>query len=100
VQREQSRQAVNSARGFYFICYVLYYVAVFIYPNDLALAFQEGAYIYLAFSVFIHFISIFFFLTAGSNPGYVSETETPKSKKEKAQMFVRYDNFEQFTEGD
>lgn len=82
-----------SARGFYVITYILFYLAVYKYPNDFSDNLAEGAYI--SDSIFIAFqiISLYYFLTAGKNPGFVDETETQESREEKAKLFVGYDEF-------
>ena len=72
--------------------YILFYFSVYKYPNQLtnpdSLAFMITYYL-------IHALSIFLFLTAGRNPGFVDETETPQSRREKAKLFVngQYDEF-------
>ena len=68
----------------------LFYTAVVLYPNKLKQADPHSLYpwVYLL----IHAIAIYLFLVAGKNPGYVDETETPGSRKEKARVFVgQYD---------
>ena len=73
----------------------LYYVSVILYPNNLKLAFKDSFFTFYGWEfLLIHLISIYLFLVAGRNPGYVDETETPQSRKEKARVFVgQYDEF-------
>jgi hypothetical protein len=94
------QQVALSARGFYFVMFGLYYTAVVKYPNKLREAFTEDlGSIYPWMFVAIHLASIGLFLTAGRNPGYVDETETPQSRKEKTKMFVgQYDEFRNVTD--
>jgi len=84
-----------SARAFYFVMFGLYYLAAILYPNKLKLAFQDSFFTFYGWSfLLIHGVAIYLFLTAGRNPGYVDETETPQSRKEKARMFIgQYDEF-------
>jgi len=72
----------------------LFYVAVVKYPNKLRDVDLPSDLWYLIEYFLSHALSIYLFLTAGSNPGFVDETETPKSRREKAKLFVgQYDEF-------
>lgn len=72
----------------------LFYVAVVKYPNKLRDVDLPSDLWYLLEYFLSHALSIYLFLTAGSNPGFVDETETPKSRREKAKLFVgQYDEF-------
>jgi hypothetical protein len=74
--------------------FALFYVALVKYPNKLRDVELPGDVWYLIEYVLSHALSIYLFLTAGSNPGFVDETETPKSRREKAKLFVgQYDEF-------
>lgn len=67
--------------------YTAFYIAVCYYPNQLRDAVVSGdleSLTYVVFYVGVQVVSVFYFLTAGRNPGFVDETETPESKKEKA----------------
>ena len=89
-----------SARAFYFVMFGLYYTAVVKYPNKLRQAFMEDlGSLYPWMFLAIHLASIYLFLTAGRSPGYLDETDTLQSKKEKARMFVgQYDEFRNVTD--
>ena len=82
-----------SARAFYFICFILFYVAVLVYPNSLYFElshFDFNGFWFLT----LHILSIYLFLTAATNPGFVDETETAHTRREKAKLFVgQYDEF-------
>ena len=62
------------------------------YPNHLR---NLDSFLYSFIYYLIHALSIFLFLSAGRNPGFVDETETPQSRREKAKLFVngQYDEF-------
>lgn len=77
-----------SARAFYFIMFALFQVAALYYPNKLKTAFDEISVFYIMVYYTVQVLSIWLFLTAGSNPGFVDETETPNSRREKANLFV------------
>jgi hypothetical protein len=72
--------------------YILFYFSVYKYPNQLR---NPESIVYMLIYYLIHLISIFLFLSAGRNPGFVDETETPQSRREKAKLFVngQYDEF-------
>ena len=83
-----------SARAFYFVMFALFYVAVVKYPNKLRDVALPSELWYLLEYIVSHALSIYLFLTAGRNPGFVDETETPNSRREKAKLFVgQYDEF-------
>jgi hypothetical protein len=88
-----------SARAFYFVMFALFYIAASYYPNKLKTAIMEDqggppSYFYVLIFFSVHVASVVLFLNAGSNPGFVDETETPNSKREKAKLFVgQYDEF-------
>lgn len=82
--------------------FALFYFTVLYYPNQLkeALLFSNSedfkiSNILYLFTLFaLHISSVWLFLVAGDNPGFVSETETPQSRREKAKLFVgHYDEF-------
>lgn len=83
-------QSVNGARGFYFVMYTAFYIAVCYYPNQLRDAVVAAAggdlysLTYVVFYIGNQVVAVFYFLTAGRNPGFVDETETAESKREKA----------------
>ena len=77
-----------SARCFYFFCYAGYYFTSFYYFSDLSVAVKNWDLSFLAFSFGLHIIAVILFFTAGKNPGFVKETDTPNSLKEKAKIFV------------
>ena len=65
--------------------FALFYTAVIKYPNKLVQDRDVFSFIEIALC---HIVAICLFLTAGTNPGFVDETETPKSRREKAKLFV------------
>lgn len=71
---EKVRQSTLGARGFYFVMYFCFFVAVFKYPNQFSQGFSEGAYFYMSSYIIMHIISVYYFVTAGDNPGWVDET--------------------------
>ncbi len=85
-------QALISARGFYFLMYILFYLSVYLYPNQLR---KSESFIYPILYYAIHLTALYLFLVAGKNPGFVNETDTPQSRRDKARMFVQgsYDEF-------
>jgi len=72
--------------------YILFYFSLYKYPNQLR---NPESIAYMLIYYLIHATSIFLFLTAGGNPGFVDETETPQSRREKAKLFIngQYDEF-------
>ena len=62
------------------------------YPNQLR---DPNSFLYPLIYFSIHLVAFYLFLAAGSNPGFVDETDTPESRKAKARMFVQnqYDEF-------
>lgn len=62
------------------------------YPNQLR---NPDSFLYPFIYYLIHALSIYLFLSAGRNPGFVDETETIQSRREKAKLFVngQYDEF-------
>jgi len=77
-----------SARAFYFVMFALFQFDALYYPNKLRTAFTDHSLFSLILYSTVHLLSIWLFLTAGSNPGFVDETETPNSRREKAKLFV------------
>ena len=53
--------------------YAGYYVCAFRYNSQLAKALWNGDYAYVVFVIVTHIFTIYFFLTAGSNPGWADE---------------------------
>eukprot|EP00347_Sterkiella_histriomuscorum_P007772 403347617 len=98
--RAEVVQAVFSARCFYFGCYTLFYGSCFIYPNDLYDYFKSWDIFNILFFIGLHLVSIYFFLFSYINPGYLDETETEFSRKQKAKLFVGYDDFKTVAETD
>ena len=43
---------------------------------------------------------MYFFLVAGNNPGFLDCTDTPESRKRKAQLFVTSDEFANINQTD
>ena len=94
-------QVLISARGFYLVMFGLYYFTIFYYPNYLhdSIIDFSNHWFFVIFYLTFHFMSIYLFLTAGKNPGFVDATETPQSRREKAQLFVgQYDEFKGVTD--
>ncbi len=75
--------------------FTLFYVSIYLYPNDLKANLQKVLKIpHLLIFFIIQALSFWLFLRAGDNPGFVDETETPMSRREKAKLFVgQYDEF-------
>lgn len=91
--------------------FALFYFTVYYYPNALrtsilhtfgyhSQSFHDqnlkecSGVLYLLQYLIMIILSNYLFLSAGTNPGYVDETETAKSKREKAKLFVGdYDEF-------
>ena len=75
------------ARMFYFIMYGLFYFSLLLYANrlrDILLlknGFNLADFVYLLYYIAIHGLAIYFFLTAGANPGFVGETATESDQK-------------------
>jgi len=84
---ENSASSALGARAFYFIVYGLYYLSLMLYSNPLRdiILFKNGFslrdVLYLIYYVGIHGLAIHYFLTAGTKPGFVSDTETEIDKK-------------------
>jgi membrane-bound acyltransferase YfiQ involved in biofilm formation len=75
--------------------YALFYLSLGKYPNKFAESLTSigSRYLYITIYITLHASSIYLFLTAAKNPGYVSEVDTVKSKQDKTKLFVRYDEF-------
>ena len=75
------------ARTFYFALYILFYFSCCLYQNPLrdSLLFVEGGIISNLFYILHYFgvsgLAIYYFLTAGKNPGFVDETESEDAKR-------------------
>ena len=75
------------ARGFYFALYVLFYFSLCLYQNDLrdAVLFVEGGIVanivYILHYFGVSGAAIYYFMTAGENPGFVDETESEEAKR-------------------
>lgn len=65
------KHSVYGARTFYFITYIFYYYSVYLYPNHLKDAWNEGQRTWVIWYFTKHAVAIYYFLTAGDNPGYV-----------------------------
>ena len=67
---------------FYFITYGLFYLTLLVYKNPLrdilsfAVDFSFLNILYVLYYVGIHGLAIHYFMTAGANPGFVSDTTT------------------------
>jgi hypothetical protein len=74
--------------------YLLFYLSVAFYPNKLSSSIQSSEIFYPICYFLIHSIAIYLFLVTGTNPGFVADTDTPQSIKEKARVFTgHYDEF-------
>ena len=79
--------SVWAARGFYFILYGLFYLSCMLYQNKLrdAIMFVDGSFIgnitYVVYYFTISGAAIYYFMTAGKNPGFVDETISEVDKK-------------------
>jgi hypothetical protein len=73
--------------------FTLFYFSIYYYPSKLKDSIFNDDYFYIATHIAFHIISFSLFLTAGKNPGFVDETDTVQSRKEKAKLFIGYDNF-------
>ena len=75
------------ARAFYFVLYILFYLSLCLYQNKLrdAFLFAEGGIIanivYILYYFGVSGAAIYYFLTAGENPGFVDETETEDARR-------------------
>ena len=83
-------QSALGARLFYFIAYGLYYFSLLLYKNPMRdilflqkedLGFSD--LLYVLYYVGIHAAAIYYFLTAGRNPGFVDDTETEGERRSK-----------------
>ena len=63
--------SVLGARGFYFAMYIGFYVSVCMYPNTLSWYLKEKEYFWFCLYLVVHGLSMYFFLFARSNPGWV-----------------------------
>ena len=89
--RPESRSSVYGARGFYFVTYGLFYVTLLLYKNQMRdiLTFsreqEEGSLIadllYVLYYFGTHGLAIYYFMTAGDDPGFVDATETESEKQ-------------------
>ena len=64
---------VYSCRLFYFTIYSLYYFCGMYYPSQISNGFRDGDYAYLLWIFGTHFWAAYFFMTAGSDPGWADE---------------------------
>ena len=78
---ERAASSALGARLFYFITYGLYYISLLLYKNplrDMIFFQREEFYVsdifYLAYYVGMHGLAIYYFLTAGENPGFVEDS--------------------------
>ena len=53
------------------MCYFGFYFTVYFYPSSLSDYVKNGNWIWLGSYVVLHVSAIYFFLTSGSNPGWV-----------------------------
>jgi len=53
--------------------YAGFYWSVCLYPNALWLDYEQGEWFWLALYITLHSASIWYFLTSGSNPGFVEQ---------------------------
>lgn len=69
------KHSVYGARAFYFSMYFGFYVSVVMYPNLLKDYLKNGDYFWFFFYLALHSASVFYFLTAARNPGYLVSDE-------------------------
>ena len=70
------------ARAFYFILYFFFYLSAYLYPNTLRDYLDSGRYLRFGLYFALHSIAIFFFLTSGSGPGWVTPDEALNDEEE------------------
>ena len=76
-----SASSALGARLFYFITYGLFYLSLLLYRNPMrdilffATDFTFGNLFYLFYYFGIHGLAIYYFLTAGGNPGFVEVSD-------------------------
>ena len=68
-----NKNIVYSCRAFYFTIYGLYYFCAFYYPSQLSKALRDGDYFYFIYIIAVHLGAVFFFMTAGNDPGWADE---------------------------
>mmetsp|Transcript_23884 Transcript_23884/g.23568 ORF Transcript_23884/g.23568 Transcript_23884/m.23568 type:complete len:85 (-) Transcript_23884:717-971(-) len=74
--------------------YFLFYLSVILYPNKYTDSFHSlspSSCIYILTYLALHISSVYFFMTAGKNPGFLTETDTIQQKQDKTNLFVRID---------
>ena len=79
---EDVRSSVLGARIFYAVMFGLFYLCVALYPNKLRTAIVDfmgspfSNLMYLIYIIVLHVTSVWYFLTAGDNPGFVASSKT------------------------
>jgi hypothetical protein len=95
---DHQQASVFGARCFYFIMYSLFYFCIAYYPNKMRLSFAVlignapaedlaktswvSCLLYCVFYITMHMAAIYFFLTAGDNPGFVAAVRARLSTTE------------------
>jgi len=51
--------------------YVGFYYTAYLYPNALTINVRNGEYFWLCVYFLVHISSMFYFVTAGNNPGFI-----------------------------
>ena len=79
---------------FYFITYGLYYVTLIVYKNPLRdiilfqVDFSFVNLLYVVYYIGVHGLAIYYFMTAGGEPGFVDETISESDRKSTEMMQV------------
>ena len=89
---EDVRSSVLGARIFYFVMFGLFYVCVIMYPNKIKKTFTDFSsapasnLCYIFYLISLQAVAVWYFLTAGENPGFVKLTKTDEELKEEARQ--------------
>ena len=68
---ESVKTSTMSARGFYFVCYLGFYISCIMYPNNLKSYLINNNYMWFTAYCLLHGLAIYLFLTTHRNPGWV-----------------------------
>ena len=93
---ERAASSALGARMFYFITYGLFYLTLMIYKNPLRdiilfqVDFSFVNLLYVVYFVGVHGLGIHYFMTAGDDPGFVSDTQTEFDHKSHEMRQVKH----------
>ena len=71
-QSDHVRHSLYGCRIFYAVMYTLFYLAVYLYPNKLTDSLLYASCWFVPLSL----LAVYFFLTAGLDPGFVTQDKT------------------------